>query len=105
MIIRGGVNIAPLEIDAVLMTHAAVAEAATFGIPDPVYGEGVASWVTGMPGHTLTPEDLAIHCAAHLPDAKCPKHIEIVDEIPKNDRGKIDRNAARASWEAVWGNR
>ena len=105
VIIRGGVNIAPLEIDAILTTHAAVAEAATFGIPDPVYGEEVASWVTVMPGHTLTPEDLATHCAAHLPEAKCPKHIEIVDEIPKNDRGKIDRNAARASWEAVWGNR
>ena len=105
VIIRGGVNIAPLEIDAMLTTHEAVAEAATFGIPDPVYGEEVASWVTVKPGRTLTPEDLATHCAAHLPEAKCPKHIDIVDEIPKNDRGKIDRNAARASWEAFRRNR
>ena len=105
LIIRGGVNIAPLEIDATLTTHKAVAEAATFGVPDAVYGEEVASWVTIKPGQTLTPEDLASHCAARLPEAKCPKHIEIVDEIPKNDRGKIDRNAARATWEAIRGNR
>lgn len=100
VIIRGGVNIAPLEIDAVLTAHEAVAEAATFGVPDPVYGEAVASWVTRKPGQALTPEDLASHCATHLPEAKCPKHIAIVDAIPKNDRGKIDRNAARAAWEA-----
>ena len=105
VIIRGGVNIAPLEIDATLTAHKAVAEAATFGIRDPIYGEEVASWVTLKPGKTPTPEDLAAHCAAQLPDAKCPKHIEIVDEIPKNDRGKIDRNAVRATWEAVRGNR
>jgi acyl-coenzyme A synthetase/AMP-(fatty) acid ligase len=104
VIIRGGVNIAPLEIDAVLSQHEAVAEAATFGVPDPIYGEEVASWVSVKPGQTLTPEDLATHCAAHLPDAKCPKHIEIVDNIPKNDRGKIDRNAARAAWDAARGN-
>lgn len=100
VIIRGGVNIAPLEIDAVLTTHEAVAEAATFGVPDPVYGEEVASWVTAKPGQTLTTDQLATHCAAQLPDAKCPKYIEIVEAIPKNDRGKIDRNAARTAWEA-----
>ncbi|MDA1323578.1 MAG: fatty acid--CoA ligase family protein, partial [Proteobacteria bacterium] len=99
VIIRGGVNIAPLEIDAVLTRHDAVAEAATFGVPDPIYGEEVASWVSLKTGRSVTPDDLATHCAAHLPDAKCPKHIEIVDAIPKNDRGKIDRNAARAAWE------
>lgn len=101
VIIRGGVNIAPLEIDAVLTTHEAVAEAATFGVPDTVYGEEVASWVTVKAGHTLTTERLVEHCAAHLPEAKCPKHMEIVDIIPKNDRGKIDRNAARNAWEAA----
>ena len=98
VIIRGGVNIAPLEIDAVLSGHEAVVEAATFGVPDPIYGEEVASWVTAKSGTSLTEADLASHCAAHLPDAKCPKYIEIVGAIPKNDRGKIDRNAARAAW-------
>ena len=100
---RGGVNIAPLEIDAVLTRHEAVAEAATFGVPDPIYGEEVASLVSLKPGLTLTPENVATHCKAYLPEAKCPKYIEIVDAIPKNDRGKIDRNAARAAWDAARG--
>ncbi|MDC0033123.1 acyl--CoA ligase [Alphaproteobacteria bacterium] len=98
VIIRGGVNIAPLEIDAVLTQHDAVAEAATFGVPDQIYGEEVASWITVMPDRSVTPDDLSRHCAAQLPDSKCPKHIQIVDEIPKNDRGKIDRNAVKAAW-------
>lgn len=101
VIIRGGVNIAPLEIDGVLTAHDAVAEAATFGVPDPIYGEEVASWVTMKTGTSTTADALTAHCAARLPEAKCPKHIEIVDRIPKNDRGKIDRNAARAAWEAA----
>jgi acyl-coenzyme A synthetase/AMP-(fatty) acid ligase len=100
VIIRGGVNIAPLEIDAVLTQHEAVAEAVTFGVPDPIYGEEIVCWVSGKPGMTLIPDDLATHCATHLPEAKCPKHIVMVEEIPKNDRGKIDRNAARAAWES-----
>jgi acyl-CoA synthetase (AMP-forming)/AMP-acid ligase II len=99
VIIRGGVNIAPLEIDDVLTRHDAVGEAATFGIPDPIYGEEVASWIALKPGLSATPDELSAHCASLLPDAKCPKYIEIVDAIPKNDRGKIDRNAARAAWE------
>ena len=70
-----------------------------FGVPDSIYGEEVASWVTLKAGKSVTTDDLATHCAAQLPDAKRPKQIEIVDDIPKNDRGKIDRNAARATWE------
>jgi len=105
VIIRGGVNIAPLEIDAVLTRHESVAEAATFGVPDVIYGEAVASWVTIKAGGSLTADDLTAHCAAHLPGAKCPKHIEIVKAIPKNDRGKIDRIAARVAWEAARGKR
>ena len=100
VIIRGGVNIAPLEIDAVLTRHEAVAEAATFGVPDPIYGEEVTSWVTLKSGKSSTPADLSAFCATHLPEPKCPKQIEIVDDIPKNDRGKIDRNAVRATWQA-----
>jgi acyl-CoA synthetase (AMP-forming)/AMP-acid ligase II len=105
VIIRGGVNIAPLEIDAVLTAHDSVAEACSFGVPDAIYGEAVASWVTAKPGASLTPEALAAHCAARLPEAKRPKYIGVVDAIPRNDRGKIDRNAARAAWQAAQGKR
>lgn len=95
VIIRGGVNIAPLEIENALMTHDAVAEAAAFGLPDPVLGEVVSCLVTLKPGRTETVDDLSAHCADNLPEAKRPKLIEITTEIPKNDRGKIDRNAIR----------
>jgi len=99
VIIRGGVNIAPLEIDAVLAAHPGVAEAASFGIPDPVFGEQVAAWVVVRPGTALSTADIAAHCAAALPEAKRPRTIEIVASLPKNARGKIDRNAIRAAWE------
>lgn len=99
VIIRGGVNISPLEIDAVLSAHEDVAEAACFGIPDPVYGESVAGWVTRRPGAALTAETLKAYCAGRLPEAKRPVLIEIVETLPRNDRGKIDRNAIREAWE------
>ncbi len=99
VIIRGGVNIAPLEIDAVLAEHPDVAKAAAFGIPDPVFGEKVAAWVVARPGTGLTATDIEAHCAARLPDAKRPSPVEIVAALPKNARGKIDRAALRQAWE------
>jgi acyl-CoA synthetase (AMP-forming)/AMP-acid ligase II len=99
VIIRGGVNIAPLEIDAVLSRHPDIAEAATFGVPDPVWGEAVASWIVKRPGSVLTEDAVRAHCATELPAAKCPAHIVIADTVPRNDRGKIDRNRLRATWE------
>jgi acyl-CoA synthetase (AMP-forming)/AMP-acid ligase II len=99
VIIRGGVNISPLEIDAVLSAHEDVVEAACFGIPDPVYGESVAGWVTQRAGAELTVAVLADFCAERLPEAKRPTVIAIVEELPRNERGKIDRNAISAAWE------
>ncbi|MFT5439767.1 MAG: acyl-CoA synthetase (AMP-forming)/AMP-acid ligase II [Alphaproteobacteria bacterium] len=101
VIIRGGVNISPLEIDAVLSAHQDVVEAACFGIPDPVYGESVAGWVTQRAGANLTVSALADFCAERLPEAKRPTVIEIVKELPRNDRGKIDRNAISAAHAAL----
>jgi len=101
VIIRGGVNIAPLEIDAVLAEHPDVAEAASFGIPDPVFGERVAACVVARPGAALSAADIEAHCAARLPEAKRPTPVEIVAALPKNARGKIDRNALRDAWQAT----
>lgn len=101
VIIRGGVNIAPLEIDAVLAKHPDIAEAATFGVPDPVWGEAVASWIVPRHGSGLTEEAVRAHCAQELPPAKCPVHIVIAESVAKNDRGKIDRNRLRAIWEQM----
>ena len=99
VIIRGGVNIAPLEIDNALTAHPDIAEAATIGVPDPVYGEEVVSYVAGRPGAALSADDVLAHCAEILPEAKRPKQVVITDAILKNDRGKIDRNALAEAWK------
>ena len=98
VIIRGGVNIAPLEIDNALARHPDIAEAATIGVPDPVYGEAVVSYVAPRPGAALEEQAVRAHCAALLADVKQPGEIVIRAEIPKNDRGKVDRDALREDW-------
>ena len=89
MIIRGGENIYPREIDEVLYQHPAVAAAATIGVPDPLYGEEVAAFVVLKEGIEVTEEDLIAHCKAELADYKCPKSIRIVQDIPKGPTGKL----------------
>jgi acyl-CoA synthetase (AMP-forming)/AMP-acid ligase II len=98
LIIRGGVNISPLEIDAVLMQRAEIAEAATVGVPDAVWGEEVVSYVVLRPGAKLVPDDLLRFCAAQLPAFKAPKRIVLRAELPKSERGKLDRKALAAEW-------
>jgi long-chain acyl-CoA synthetase len=98
LIIRGGVNISPAEIDNVLIGFPGVAEAATIGVPDPIYGEAVASWVAPAAGVALDLAALRAHCAARLPAFRVPADIRIVASIPRSERGKIDRNALRALW-------
>src|SRR5215831_1250316 len=89
MIIRGGENIYPREIDEVLYQHTAVAAAATIGVPDPLYGEEVAAFIVLKDGMKATPEDLIAHCQKELADYKCPKKIRIVPDIPKGPTGKL----------------
>jgi len=98
LIIRGGVNISPLEIDKVLMDHDDIAEAAAVGVPDKVFGEEVIAYVAAKPGRSVALEALIAHCKARLPPTKLPKHLLMVDIIPRNERGKIDRNALARRW-------
>jgi len=104
IIIRGGVNIAPLEIDGAIMRHPAVLEAAAIGIPDPIYGETVAAYVVAKPGTDLTADDLHAHCAAVLPDFKRPREIIMTDAVLRNARGKVDRNAMVVAWKRAHAN-
>jgi acyl-CoA synthetase (AMP-forming)/AMP-acid ligase II len=99
IIIRGGVNIAPLEIDSALMRHPDVLEAATIGVPDAIYGEALVCYVVAKPGAPLTEETVRAHCAATLPDFKRPREIIMADTILRNARGKIDRNAMVEAWK------
>ena len=98
LIIRGGAKISPVEIDSFLMQHADVIEAATIGVPDPVYGEEVMSYVVARPG--VDAEALLRYCAGVLPAFKAPKRIVISSSsLPKNDRGKLDRRALAERWK------
>ncbi|HKS29869.1 MAG TPA: long-chain fatty acid--CoA ligase [Pyrinomonadaceae bacterium] len=90
MIIRGGENIYPREIDEVLYQHPQVAAAATIGIPDELYGEEVAAFVILKEGAEEVSEDEVIaFCRARLADYKCPKTVRFVKDIPKGPTGKL----------------
>jgi long-chain acyl-CoA synthetase len=89
MIIRGGENIYPREIDEVLYQHPAVAAAATIGIPDQLYGEEVAAFVVLKDGLNVSAGQLVDYCNERLADYKCPKSIRIVKDIPKGPTGKF----------------
>jgi len=89
MIIRGGENIYPREIDEVLYQHPAIAAAATIGIPDKLYGEEVTAFVVLKDKAVLTEEELIEFCRARLADYKCPKSIAFVSDIPKGPTGKL----------------
>ena len=95
LINRGGEKISPREIDETLLTHAAVAEAVCFGIPDRVYGEDVAAAVVLK--DSATEKDLIDHCRARLAEFKCPKTIYIMETIPRTATGKIQRRNVAAA--------
>jgi acyl-CoA synthetase (AMP-forming)/AMP-acid ligase II len=89
MIIRGGENIYPREIDEVLYKHEAVAAAATIGVPDPLYGEEVAAFIVLKEGEQASEEEIIAFCREHLADYKCPKSVRFVADIPKGPTGKL----------------
>ena len=95
MIIRGGENIYPKEIESVLYQHADVLEAAVIGEPDDILGEVPTAFVSLRPGATADANGLLEHCRPRLSTFKLPAQITLVDEIPKNPVGKIDKPTLR----------
>jgi long-chain acyl-CoA synthetase len=93
MIIRGGLNIYPREIEEVLYEHPAVAEAAVIGVPDEMLGEEVAAVVKLKPGASADPGELREHVRSQLAAYKYPRHVWIVDELPHGGSGKILKRA------------
>ncbi len=89
VIIRGGNNIHAVDVEAVLLEHPDVVEAAVVGIPHAVLGEDVAAVVVLAPGAATTPDELKAFCAASLADYKVPRRIEFVAELPRNATGKV----------------
>lgn len=98
-IIRGGVNVSPVEVDNVLARHPDIEDAAAVGVPDAIYGEEVVAYVVPRPGSALTPDDVIAHCADALAPFKRPKQVYFTEALPKNDRGKLDRKALAEAWK------
>jgi long-chain acyl-CoA synthetase len=98
MIISGGVNIYPQEIEDTLLGSPVVQDAAVFGVPDEEYGESVKAVVTLMPGVAPGPavtEALLAHCAEHLAKYKWPRSFDFVDELPRDPNGKLYKRQLR----------
>lgn len=97
MILRGGVNVYPAEIEQCLHTHPAVIDCAVLGIPDERSGEAILALVEARTD--VTADELAGHCRANLADFKCPQRFELVDELPRDPNGKVlKRRLREQSW-------
>src|SRR4030095_3073485 len=95
MVISGGVNIYPAEIEAVLHALPGVHDCAVFGIPDAEFGEALMDVVEPQPGARLDVADIRARLRTSLADYKVPKHIEIATNLPREDSGKIFKRRLR----------
>jgi fatty-acyl-CoA synthase len=95
MIIRGGENIYPPEVEEFLHRHPAVAEVAVVGLPDVRYGEVISAWVVPKPGMTLTPEELREFARGQIAHYKIPRYVEVVPQLPRTVTGKVRKHVLR----------
>jgi fatty-acyl-CoA synthase len=100
MIIRGGENIYPREIEQVLFEHPTVADVAVVGVPDATWGEQVAAFVRPAPGRTPDPEELFAYCREHLAPHKTPRYWTVLEEFPQTPSGKIQKFVLRERFVA-----
>lgn len=96
MIVSGGENIYPREVEEALAQHLAVAEAAVIGAPDDKWGEAVVAYAVLRPGACMTAQELIDHCRTCIASYKKPKHVIFVDALPKFPNGKVDKKMLRA---------
>lgn len=100
MIISGGENIYPAEVESALFGHEDVADVAVIGIPDEKWGEAVKAIVVAKPGRSPEADSIIAHARRHIAGFKCPKSIDFVEALPRNPSGKILRRELRAPyWE------
>jgi long-chain acyl-CoA synthetase len=100
-IITGGINVYPLEVEAVLESHPAVKEAMVYAVPHPEWGQEVVAQVVGVPGFPLDAELLRKWARERLAGFKCPRQIEIVESLPRTVTGKLQRSNAQSAENEV----
>jgi acyl-CoA synthetase (AMP-forming)/AMP-acid ligase II len=100
MIISGGENIYPAEVENAVYSNPKVADVAVIGIPDEKWGEAVKACVVVKPGETLDEEEVIAHARDHIAGYKCPKSVDFITELPRNPSGKVLRRELRAPY---WG--
>ncbi len=103
LIVSGGVNIYPAEVDAVLLEHPAVADAATIGVPDDEWGESVLAVVELREGSTADDAlaaELVEHCRSRLASFKCPRAVDFVVQLPRQDNGKVAKTKLRDEYRS-----
>jgi acyl-CoA synthetase (AMP-forming)/AMP-acid ligase II/NAD(P)-dependent dehydrogenase (short-subunit alcohol dehydrogenase family) len=103
MILSGGENVFPQEIEEQLVAHDAVADAAVFGVPDPDFGQRLAAMVVLKPGASTSPEELQSYVKTELARYKVPREIEFVQELPRTSTGKIQRRKLAALYADKFG--
>jgi long-chain acyl-CoA synthetase len=104
MVLSGGYNIYSKEVEATLLQHPDVVDAAVIGIPDELFGEAVAAYLEVRPGAAREPEHYITFCKARIASYKKPKHIVFVDALPRNSTGKVLKTALRARHVGKAGN-
>ena len=97
MIVSGGENVYPIEVEKILTVHPEVAEATVLGVDDAEYGQRLAAFVVLSDGSSATPDDLKQHVRDNLANYKVPREITILPELPRGSTGKILRNELRGS--------
>ena len=100
MIIRGGENIYPREIEEFLLSHPHIADAQVFGVSDETYGEEVCAWVIAKPGATLSVEDVLQHCRGRIAHYKVPRHVRLVESFVMTVTGKAQKFEMRRIMDA-----
>ncbi len=103
LVISGGENVYPAEVEAVLLSHPAVAEAGVTGRPDPRWGQAVVTSVVLQPGARTSEEELRAHCRERLAAYKVPASVAFVSDLPRNAAGKLLRRLLRERWTSQQG--
>lgn len=98
MIITGGVNVYPREVEDVLLSHPAIQDAAVFAVPDEEFGEAVKAAIEPVPGITVTAEEIIGFCRARIAHLKCPRSIDFHDALPRHQTGKLYKEALKAPY-------